>query len=56
LTLLRGCVETPADSPDSGFPLVHQTLPHLGHANDSPLDQWHSSFESPNHNPITIII
>jgi hypothetical protein len=57
LTLLRGCVETPADSPDSGFrPLVHQPLPHLGRANDSPLDQRLSSFESPNCNPITIII
>jgi hypothetical protein len=31
LTLMRGCVETPAVSPGSGSPLVNQTLPHLDH-------------------------
>jgi hypothetical protein len=31
LTLLRGCVETPAVLPGSGSPSVHQTLPCLDH-------------------------
>jgi hypothetical protein len=31
LTLLLGCVETPAVLPSSGSPLVHQTVPHLDH-------------------------
>lgn len=56
LTLLRGCVETPAVSPGLGSPVVHQTLSSLAGANDSSLDQRLSAFKSPTRNPNTVII